>query len=200
MAARLHSLAVREGIYLFEHGIDPYSGGAFRHVRDHKWVVSLLLTLSQSPLLLSLFSTALPLTRYTSPVLWAAADSITAWALVRIWRLRTGAKSTSRDWQVAALYVHSSHHAAFRSSSPLAIYTIHISYSLVWRSRRLRSRMPFLFFLSCVRPVVSGSIPFRHVVGLLIPPQVERRHRSSPLQLSSTSLYHQYYSLFLSCS
>ena len=69
---------------------------------------SLLLNLHQSPLLLSLFSTALPLTRYTSPVLWAAADSIAAWALVRIWRLRSGAKSTTRDRQVAALYVHSS--------------------------------------------------------------------------------------------
>ncbi|KAI1793275.1 PIG-U-domain-containing protein [Ganoderma leucocontextum] len=80
---------LREGIYLFEHGIDPYSGGAFRH----------------SPLLLSLFATALPLTRYTSPVLWAAADSVAASALVRIWRLRTGATSTARDRQVAALYL-----------------------------------------------------------------------------------------------
>ena len=25
-------VAVREGIYLFAHGIDPYSGGTFRHV------------------------------------------------------------------------------------------------------------------------------------------------------------------------
>jgi hypothetical protein len=24
---------VQEGIYLFRHGIDPYSGGSFRHVR-----------------------------------------------------------------------------------------------------------------------------------------------------------------------
>ncbi|RDX49926.1 PIG-U-domain-containing protein [Lentinus brumalis] len=80
---------LREGIYLFDHGIDPYSGGSFRH----------------SPLLLSLFSTVLPLTPYTSPVLWTAADAVAAWALVRIWRLRTGAKLTSRDGQVAAIYL-----------------------------------------------------------------------------------------------
>ncbi|KAI0352652.1 PIG-U-domain-containing protein [Trametes cingulata] len=80
---------LREGIYLFQHGVDPYSGGAFRH----------------SPLLLSLFSTVLPLTPYTSPLLWTAADAVAAWALVRIWRLRTGAKKTSRDRQIAALYL-----------------------------------------------------------------------------------------------
>ena len=39
--SRLRRLAVREGIYLFEHGIDPYSGGAFRHVsRYHALVFS----------------------------------------------------------------------------------------------------------------------------------------------------------------
>ncbi|KAI0822014.1 PIG-U-domain-containing protein [Trametes gibbosa] len=80
---------LREGIYLLEHGIDPYSGGFFRH----------------SPLLLSLFSTVLPLTRYTSPLLWTAVDSVAAWTLVRIWRLRTGAKHTSRDTQIASLYL-----------------------------------------------------------------------------------------------
>ena len=37
----LRHLAVREGIYLFEHGIDPYSGGAFRHVRrENAFVLS----------------------------------------------------------------------------------------------------------------------------------------------------------------
>lgn len=113
---------VREGIYLFEHGIDPYSGGAFRHVRDKRCLISLLLTSPQSPLLLSLFSTALPLTPYTSLVLWAATDSVAAWALVRIWRLRVGAKSTTRDWQVAALYVHSSYRAACFSSRLAKIF------------------------------------------------------------------------------
>ncbi|KAI0643137.1 PIG-U-domain-containing protein [Trametes meyenii] len=80
---------LREGIYLFEHGVDPYSGGAFRH----------------SPLLLSLFSTVLPLTRYTSPIIWTAVDATAAWALLQIWRLRTGAKKTSRDRQIVALYL-----------------------------------------------------------------------------------------------
>ncbi len=59
----------------------------------------------KSPLLLSLFSTVLPLTPYTSPIFWTAADAVAAWALVRIWRLRTGAKATSRDGRVAAMYV-----------------------------------------------------------------------------------------------
>ena len=118
----------------------------------------LSLTLPQSPLLLSLFSTALPLTRYTSPVLWAAADSIAAWALVRIWRLRTGAKSTARDIQVAALCVHSSQRAAHCSLvTRTVIYSTHISYFPVWRFQRLHLRMRYPFSLSCVRQVVSGN-------------------------------------------
>ncbi|CAL1712898.1 unnamed protein product [Somion occarium] len=80
---------LQEGVYLFQHGIDPYSGGLFRH----------------SPLLLSLFSTALPLNKFTSACLWTACDAISAWALVKIWRARQRVSQSSRDSLIAAIYL-----------------------------------------------------------------------------------------------
>ncbi|EKM51883.1 uncharacterized protein PHACADRAFT_177290 [Phanerochaete carnosa HHB-10118-sp] len=81
---------LQEGLYLFHNGVDPYSGGLFRH----------------SPLLLSLFSTVLPLNRYTSPLLWTISDAVAAWALVQIWRARQQLKSkSSRDSLIAAVYL-----------------------------------------------------------------------------------------------
>ncbi|OBZ71406.1 GPI transamidase component GAB1 [Grifola frondosa] len=80
---------LQEGIFLFENGIDPYSGGSFRH----------------SPLLLSLFSTVLPLTRLTASLLWTASDAIGAWALIHIWRSRQNVKSSPRDGLLAAFYL-----------------------------------------------------------------------------------------------
>ncbi|KIP10239.1 hypothetical protein PHLGIDRAFT_28605 [Phlebiopsis gigantea 11061_1 CR5-6] len=79
-----------EGLYLFRHGVDPYSGGLFRH----------------SPLLLSLFSTALPLNRFTAALIWTASDAAAAWALVHTWRARQQVKGkTSRDSLIAAVYL-----------------------------------------------------------------------------------------------
>lgn len=82
--SRLH-----EGIYLFRNGIDPYSGGTFRH----------------SPLYLSLFSTVLPESAALSAVLWTLADAIGAWALVQIWRARSRTGKGRRDWVIAAVYL-----------------------------------------------------------------------------------------------
>ncbi|KAH8104708.1 PIG-U-domain-containing protein [Cristinia sonorae] len=80
---------LQEGLYLFSKGIDPYSGGVFRH----------------SPLFLALFSTVIPLTNITAALLWTASDAISAWALVRIWRARQRIQRSSRDALVAALYL-----------------------------------------------------------------------------------------------
>ncbi|KAI0731919.1 PIG-U-domain-containing protein [Fomitopsis betulina] len=80
---------LQEGVYLFKHGIDPYSGSTFRH----------------SPLLLSLFSTVAPLNEITAPLLWTASDALAAWSLVHIWRARQNITSTSRDSLIAALYL-----------------------------------------------------------------------------------------------
>lgn len=81
---------LQEGVYLFKHGIDPYSGGLFRH----------------SPLLLSTFSTVFPLNRVTSGLLWSASDTISAWALTRIWRARQRLKSaTARDGLISVVYL-----------------------------------------------------------------------------------------------
>ncbi|KAH7903612.1 PIG-U-domain-containing protein [Hygrophoropsis aurantiaca] len=83
-------LRLQEGIFLYQHDIDPYSGSAFRH----------------SPLYLSLFTTLLPI--ISSPtaciLLWTAADALAAYSLVRIWRARAGGAS-ERDGLVAAAYL-----------------------------------------------------------------------------------------------
>ncbi|KAL1695025.1 GPI transamidase subunit PIG-U [Schizophyllum commune] len=80
---------LQEGIYLYNLGVNPYSGGVFHH----------------SPLLLSLFTTILPNSRWAAHLLWTAADAIAAWALVAIWRRRQGVAESSRDWLVAASYL-----------------------------------------------------------------------------------------------
>ncbi|KAF9264088.1 PIG-U-domain-containing protein [Marasmius fiardii PR-910] len=83
---------LQEGIYLFRHGIDPYSGGVFRH----------------SPLYLSSFSTLMPNSRTSAAVLWTLCDALGAYALVRIWRARQGLGkhvSSSRDDLVAGAYL-----------------------------------------------------------------------------------------------
>ncbi|TCD62991.1 hypothetical protein EIP91_006150 [Steccherinum ochraceum] len=80
---------LQEGLYLFSQGIDPYSGGIFRH----------------SPLYLAIFSTAIPLTKLTTAFLWTASDAVSAWALVRIWRARQRLSSSSRDALIATLYL-----------------------------------------------------------------------------------------------
>ncbi|KAG1873244.1 GPI transamidase subunit PIG-U [Suillus tomentosus] len=66
-------LRLKEGLWLLDNNIDPYTGGSFHH----------------SPLLLSLFSTIVsPL-----PIIWAISDAVGAWALLRIWRACQGLSS-----------------------------------------------------------------------------------------------------------
>ncbi|ETW81074.1 hypothetical protein HETIRDRAFT_434894 [Heterobasidion irregulare TC 32-1] len=80
---------LQEGIYLFRNGIDPYSGGTFRH----------------SPLYLSLFSIVLLESNALSAVLWTLADAIGAWALVQIWRARSRTSKGRKDSVIAAVYL-----------------------------------------------------------------------------------------------
>ncbi|KAG5342583.1 hypothetical protein C0989_012086 [Termitomyces sp. Mn162] len=80
---------LQEGVYLFKNGVDPYSGGVFRH----------------SPLYLSLFTTILPVTGTASSVLWTLSDALGAWALVKIWNSRQCVPSSKRDTLVAAMYL-----------------------------------------------------------------------------------------------
>ncbi|KAE9403676.1 PIG-U-domain-containing protein [Gymnopus androsaceus JB14] len=88
-------LNLQEGIYLFKRGIDPYSGGVFRH----------------SPLYLSL-SSLLPISIFSNPlfcaILFTVADAFAAYALIGIWRLRQGLRLTmesSRDSLLVAIYM-----------------------------------------------------------------------------------------------
>ncbi|KAI0001371.1 PIG-U-domain-containing protein [Russula compacta] len=80
---------LQEGIYLFRHGVDPYSGGSFRH----------------SPLALSLFSTVVPTSWIHPTFLWTFFDAVGAWALVNIWRSRSNIQRSERDMRIAAIYL-----------------------------------------------------------------------------------------------
>ncbi|KAI9507904.1 PIG-U-domain-containing protein [Russula earlei] len=80
---------LQEGIYLFRHGVDPYSGGSFRH----------------SPLALSVFSTIVPKSRIHPTLLWTFFDAVGAWALVNIWRSRSNIQKSERDMRIAAIYL-----------------------------------------------------------------------------------------------
>ncbi|KAF7298859.1 hypothetical protein MIND_00833700 [Mycena indigotica] len=82
-------LNLQEGVFLFKNGVNPYSGGVFRH----------------SPILLSLFTTVIPTSRRLASILWTLSDIAGAWALVQLWRARQRAPQTSRDGLVAAAYL-----------------------------------------------------------------------------------------------
>ncbi|KAJ7594448.1 GPI transamidase subunit PIG-U [Mycena floridula] len=80
---------LQEGIYLFKNGIDPYSGGVFRH----------------SPLYLSLFATIIPNSAALSTLIWTAFDLLGAYAMIQIWRARQRVSNSQRDGLVAAAYL-----------------------------------------------------------------------------------------------
>ncbi|CAK5284136.1 unnamed protein product [Mycena citricolor] len=82
-------LNLQEGVYLFKKGIDPYSGGVFRH----------------SPLFLALFTTVIPNSRLISSIIWTLCDAVGAWALVQTFRARQRVSETSRDGLIAAAYL-----------------------------------------------------------------------------------------------
>ncbi|CEL60844.1 Phosphatidylinositol glycan anchor biosynthesis class U protein OS=Homo sapiens GN=PIGU PE=1 SV=3 [Rhizoctonia solani AG-1 IB] len=80
---------LKEGIFLLEKGIDPYTGGVFLH----------------SPLFLALFSTVFPLSNLGSAILWSALDGITAWCLVSLWRIRSSIRDDRKEVLISAIYL-----------------------------------------------------------------------------------------------
>lgn len=115
----------------------------------------------QSPLLLSLFSTVLPLTPYTSPILWTAVDAVAAWALVRIWRYRAGVKTFSKDGQIAALYVLVYLLEALTIAALIGTYSTHISSSQALLCPLHRSKTHCACCHSCLRVEVSTITSLR---------------------------------------
>ncbi|PFH49746.1 hypothetical protein AMATHDRAFT_146847 [Amanita thiersii Skay4041] len=81
-------LNLQEGVYLFKHAEDPYSGGSFHH----------------SPLFLSIFTTLLPSSQY-SPLIWAFCDIAGALALVSIWRARQNTSTSSWGDLITIAYI-----------------------------------------------------------------------------------------------
>lgn len=97
---------MQEGVFLYKHGIDPYSGGGFYHVcvgiMQFREVAE---SPGQSPLLLSLFSTVLPQYGPIPQLIWASCDVLSAYFLVQIWRLRSNEETGRRDGRIAGSFV-----------------------------------------------------------------------------------------------
>jgi GPI-anchor transamidase subunit U len=99
---------VKEGIYLFQNGLDPYSGGIFRHVGFLQAVeifANSVMVPLKSPLYLSLFSTIFSHSSVPSAIIWTLSDALGAWALTQIWYARQGVKRSQRDVLVVMAYV-----------------------------------------------------------------------------------------------
>ncbi|KAH9941070.1 PIG-U-domain-containing protein [Amylocystis lapponica] len=180
---------LQEGIYLFQNGIDPYSGGSFRH----------------SPLLLSLFSTVVPLTRYTTPLLWTASDAIAAWALVRIWRLRQNVRESQRDGLIAALYLFNPY--LFLSSLAFSTSTLEntlqlLSLMFASRGHSSASLLALAFHVQLSLPAILILLPVL-LLNLSGPASHLALPRPFPANLRNTlPLLGEFvaYSLVLSCA
>ncbi|KAF8756934.1 GPI transamidase subunit PIG-U [Rhizoctonia solani] len=82
-------IRLKEGIFLSEKGIDPYTGGVFLH----------------SPLFLALFSTIFPLSSFGSAILWSILDGITAWCLVCLWRARSSIRDDRKEVLISVIHM-----------------------------------------------------------------------------------------------
>ncbi|KIR69356.1 phosphatidylinositol glycan, class U [Cryptococcus bacillisporus CA1873] len=81
--------SMKEGVFIYQHGSNPYSGGTFYH----------------SPIYLSLFSQVIPISSVCSTAaIWTLADLWGAWSLVKISRARNQKRYT-RDALIAAVYL-----------------------------------------------------------------------------------------------
>ena len=151
-------ITVQEGIYLFKHDINPYSGGSFRHVRFHSRSILNKSTndIVKSPLLLSVFTTILPSSRRLASALWTLNDVSGAYALVRIWRSRQNMQSSLRDTLVAASWV-GVHYLETCWSLEIDTSSIHISFCRRWHFPHLHSRILWLFCQSCLHAKVRTS-------------------------------------------
>ncbi|WWD17168.1 hypothetical protein CI109_101606 [Kwoniella shandongensis] len=82
--------SLKEGVYIYERGTNPYSGGVFYH----------------SPLYLAFFTYIFPISsNVLSAFVFTLIDVASAWALVRIWKTRNPTSDGSREGLVSALYL-----------------------------------------------------------------------------------------------
>ncbi|KAK8864523.1 hypothetical protein IAR55_001773 [Kwoniella newhampshirensis] len=82
--------SLKEGVYIYERGTNPYQGGIFYH----------------SPVYLFFFTYIFPISsNILSGCVWTLIDVASAWSLVRLWRTRKPVAHKGRDGLVAALYL-----------------------------------------------------------------------------------------------
>ncbi|EJD02819.1 PIG-U-domain-containing protein [Fomitiporia mediterranea MF3/22] len=137
---------LQEGLFLYSHGVDPYSGGGFHH----------------SPLLLSLFSTVIPLTATSARVLVATCDALSAYFLVSIWRARSNTSGGTREMTIIGALLLNPYlflTSLSLSTSPLE-NTLYLA-SVFFACRKKKA--PCLFALSFLTHLSLNSV-------LLLPP------------------------------
>ncbi|KAJ3553452.1 hypothetical protein NP233_g12640 [Leucocoprinus birnbaumii] len=158
---------LKEGIFLFKNGIDPYSGGTFRH----------------SPLLLALFSVVLPESQKYASLLWTAFDFAGAWALVSIWRARQNVRKTSRDTVVAASYLLNPY--VFLPTLALSSSSLQSSITLLTLKYAAEGQAsPSLFFLSVLMHIDLSTLTLLLPILLLLISDPQS-HLASPRPLTS---------------
>lgn len=156
---------LQEGIYLYKHGVDPYSGGIFRH----------------SPVYLSLFVTVLPLTGLASSILWTVCDAVGAWAMIQIWRARQRISQSQRDNLIAASYLFNPYiFLPSLAHSTSSFENVLMLVSLMFASQgRTSASLLSLSFLVQISP--SSVLVLAPVLLLLITDPVSRLASPRPL-------------------
>ncbi|WVQ67521.1 uncharacterized protein L199_005721 [Kwoniella botswanensis] len=82
--------SLKEGVYIYERGTNPYDGGVFYH----------------SPIYLAFFSYIVPASSYfLTTILWSLADLASSIALINIWRARSGLSDGTRECLISALFL-----------------------------------------------------------------------------------------------
>ncbi|TDL26016.1 cell division cycle protein 91 [Rickenella mellea] len=145
---------LQEGVYLFKNAINPYSGGLFHH----------------SPLLLSLFSTVIPLSSAISPALWTLCDTLGAHCMVSIWRARSKLESSRRDGLIAALYLLNpyillSSLALSTSTFENALYLLSLSFASQGSSSQALLCLAILTHLSLPSALLAAPIVMLLISG-----------------------------------
>jgi GPI-anchor transamidase subunit U len=85
----------------------------------------LLLNDRQSPILLALFSTLIPLTSVVPRIMWSLFDGLAAWCLVQIWRIRSNTRNIVQEGLIVTMCVRFSYAANTIRAQGIFRYLLH---------------------------------------------------------------------------
>ncbi|WWC89192.1 uncharacterized protein L201_004110 [Kwoniella dendrophila CBS 6074] len=158
---------LREGVFIYERGTNPYDGGVFYH----------------SPVYLAFFTYILPVSSYLlTALLWTFADIASSIALIRIWQTRAKFQSRKREFLVAGLFLFN----PYTILSCLARSTVSLDNAILIgaiATTAIGHSLP----ATCLLAIASHSSLYPL---LLLPPLVMLLTKESPIAQKSTSVFH----------